>query len=61
MCLVNVVLDDREFLNGPLFDINKRLHLGSSGAIQPFDCLPQFLLKLAIVGIDEGQNVDYFI
>ena len=61
MRLVDVVLDHCELLDCPFAHIDESPHLGPGRSVQPFDCVLQLGLKLAVVGADEANDVDYLL
>lgn len=55
---VHIVLENRELLQGPLFDINQKFDLFAGISIQPRNCLLQLREELFVVLVYEIQCVD---
>lgn len=60
MRLVDVVLDDGEFLNGPLSYVDEGLHFCSCVAVKTLNRFLKLVLELAIVAVDESKDVNDF-
>ena len=61
MSLVDVVLDNGELLHSPFAHIDQSLNLCSCSSIKPLHSLLKLVLKLAVVAVDEAENIHNLI